>query len=150
MLKSSILSSSCEFFSSYCNFSSIELSSSNPHSQQQYSVDPVLIIDVNTIYLPSLLRVVLYNGIFPPFNWSTHLLDNSSSNESSYYRNSKQWQNHCKIYRMWNLLDFLLHYTIHFQVCFLLYLIHLFQNTFLIDPLAHAYQFPKSAVIHFL
>ena len=74
MLESSILSSSCESFSSYCNFSSIELSSSNPHSQQQYSVNPVLMIDVNTIYLPSLLRVVLYNTRLVYFLHSIELL----------------------------------------------------------------------------
>ena len=70
MLESSVLSSSCESFSSCCNFSSIELSSSNPHSQQQYSVNPVLKMNVDTIYVPSLLRLVKICkiGIFPSFN----------------------------------------------------------------------------------
>ena len=150
MLESSTLSSSCEFFSSCCNFSLLELSSSNPHSQQQYSVNPVLKMNVNTIYVPSLLRLVKICkiGIFPSFNWANYLLDNSSSNEASYYRHSTPWQNHCKIHRMWSLLDFLLRCTIHFQVCFLLYLVHLCPNTFLIDP--HAYQLPKNAGIPFL
>ena len=138
-----------KFFSSCCNFSSSELSFSNPHSQQQYSVYPVLKLNVNTISVPSFLRVKSTRLVyFPQCNWATHLLDNSSSNEASYYRNSTPWQNHCKIYRMWCLLDFVLRYTIHFQVCFVPYLVYCCPNTFLIDPLA--YQFPKNAVIPFL
>ena len=72
MMESFMLSSSCKFFSSCCNFSSSELSSSNPHSQQQYSVYPVLKLNVNTISVPSFLRVVkIYKiGIFPPMQLS--------------------------------------------------------------------------------